>query len=766
MSREQDQQLYETLKRTGRLLQDAKPVEGETYSLESILEEFGTGGAKPALTQEGTEIPKTETPAAPPPAPPQPEEEEETVKRAVPSRLARKKKPDPSQFDTIRLPALRDGAAAQKPTVPPQAPKKEYRPEPSPVAPPPSRDEGDSPPDRVFLKDVMRETVDQAMAANEDGILPPPVPLSERIKSAIPKREKGEKREKRDKRQPRREAVQDTEQLWDEPEQKKEPEHLPPEPDPDDAVRAERRRCKHLQHFTVLGAIPALVLIVLAALESFSALPDLWWDDDMLRGVTLGVGLLLTALLCMDVWRSAALHLKKGRIGCELAAAMVAAVTLAACVLGALGVGMSQSPCAASAAVIIWLCQWGLLQRASWRREAFHLAAVGGKPPFAMAPTAAGVCKQKGILSGFYRMSDRRDPAAMWQRFTVPLLLVAATVLSALVAASSRHMERFLWIWSALLCATIPLGLPLHFTLPMAWLQHRLSRGGSALAGYAGARAVSRGKHLVLTEGDLFPPGTVEFNGYKVFGEERMKMLSYAAAVTYASHSQLYPLFAQQLASEGGFRSEFSDLQFYEDGGVGGTIHGESVLMGSAYFMKKRHVALPHDLKLQTGVFLAVDGTLCAIFVVKYQPSRNVEWALRAMKRAHMRPVLAVRSGNVTPGLLKRKFGVDCHPIYPDVSTRLALSDVVEQTAPQPCAILYREGLMPLVETAVGSKRLVSAVRLSTILSHLSGVAGLLLTYYFTSVGSFATLTPAHMLLFGALGLLPTVLLAGTVRHF
>ena len=64
-------------------------------------------------------------------------------------------------------------------------------------------------------------------------------------------------------------------------------------------------------------------------------------------------------------------------------------------------------------------------------------------------------------------------------------------------------------------------------------------------------------------------------------------------------------------------------------------------------------------MKLSTGVFLAVDGALTAVFAVKYQPSRNAEWALRTLKRFHIVPVLAVRSGNVTPGLIKRKFGVD-----------------------------------------------------------------------------------------------------------
>jgi len=199
---------------------------------------------------------------------------------------------------------------------------------------------------------------------------------------------------------------------------------------------------------------------------------------------------------------------------------------------------------------------------------------------------------------------------------------------------------------------------------------------------------------------------------------------------------------------------------------VSAVIRGETVLMGSGYFMNKRHVSVPSDLKLKTGVYLAVDGVLGAVFVIKYQPSRNVEWALRAMRRCHMQPVMAVRSGNVTPGLLRRKFHVDCKPIYPDVTTRLALSDAMEQHGEVPNALFYREGLMPLVETAVGSRHLVSTVRWNTVLSCISAAVGLFLAWYFTSGDSFSALSPLYMLAYGLLWLVPTVLMSGSVKHF
>ena len=73
---------------------------------------------------------------------------------------------------------------------------------------------------------------------------------------------------------------------------------------------------------------------------------------------------------------------------------------------------------------------------------------------------------------------------------------------------------------------------------------------------------------------------------------------------------------------------------------------------------------------------------------------------------------------------------------------------------------------MPLVEAAIGSRRLRSAARTGTWLCYVGAALGLGLAYYFTAAASYATLLPLYMLGFMALWLLPTLLLSGLVKHF
>ena len=110
--------------------------------------------------------------------------------------------------------------------------------------------------------------------------------------------------------------------------------------------------------------------------------------------------------------------------------------------------------------------------------------------------------------------------------------------------------------------------------------------------------------------------------------------------------------------------------------------------------------------------------------------------------------MLAVRDGNITPALLKRKFGTDARAVYPKLSTRLALS---ERGGGRPYALLMREGLMPYAEVVLGSKRLCRSAKRGTILSFLASTAATLLAFYLTFVGAYSVLTPLSVLVYALL---------------
>ena len=176
-------------------------------------------------------------------------------------------------------------------------------------------------------------------------------------------------------------------------------------------------------------------------------------------------------------------------------------------------------------------------------------------------------------------------------------------------------------------------------------------------------------------------------------------------------------------------------------------------------------VRLPSDINLKTGIFLAVDGALIAVFAVKYNPSENVDYALRMMRRSHITPILASRDPNITPLLLQRKFHKGVKVEYPDITARVALSEV-EHDRDMPRALLLREGLLPYAEAVAGSRRLCQAVRRAVRLSLLGSIVGTLLAFYLVFLGSYDLLTPMTLELFLLLWTLPVLLMADWTKRY
>ena len=520
-----------------------------------------------------------------------------------------------------------------------------------------------------------------------------------------------------------------------------------PEPPIEETVAEYREAAQNAHRVTRFSILVTLLMWVPQIVAQFGKMPSLYMEEPLLNTLPFLVALLLVCVLGHEVFVYAAEKLLSLKVTYELLTSLLCLAALADTTVCLLSASRGASPAAPLHSIAALSMTCALQGRAMLFKSlyaSFRVAAIG-EVPYIVTTTAGGAAKRKGSVAGFTVTAQRDDVSGRWQTIVLPVILVAAIVFSVLSTMQVGSWALYAWNLSAILAGANALAFPLSYALPLRRVTRRFAKSGSALAGYRGAAVMTRSNCLILTDSDLFPPGTVTLNGLKIFGEESGKVFSYAATMAHASETGLSRLFDNLLAQEGGRLETLSDLNFYEEGGVGGTIHGETVLFGTAAFCRKMGVALPSGIKLNTGMFLAVDGALIAIFAVKYMAAQNVDWAMRALKRAHITPVLAVRDGNITPALLKRKFGTDAHAVYPQLSTRLALS---EKDGADPCALIYREGLMPYAELAVGSKRLCRAVRTGNVLSLVASISGTLLTFYLSFSAAYALFTPLKLAAF------------------
>ena len=679
-------------------LTDVPPLE-EAFSLEEILAEYGSSRQQKIL-----------------------EDVERTVREAEPA-------------EEQALPAERLEPVPEKPADCPETDAGAEKAEPPEDRQLPGIPEDPRP---ISLEEVVGSTVEAVMEERAEPLLKPRRGLFSRRK------------------------LEETEELYDSaaPEPEPEPEPIGPEPPLAEAAEDFRAEYRRRRGGLWPALLTALVPVVLMVVEQSGVAIPMWTGDFRFQSILLMACLGITALLCRQVIGKGVGMLRKKRCVSELLVTLSVLAALAdcgACLL--LPERTAVPPYGAAACLALVFAQWGLSRESRGFYDTFRTAALDDQPPYLVADTEQGACKQRGSVPGFYTTAIREEGVVLWQTALLPLVLVGSVVFAGLSSLGQERGADFFLNWSAILAAGATFALPLCWGLPFSGLARRLQKAGCAVAGWSGADRISRRKAMIVTDADLFPPGTIQLNGIKIYGEERQKVMSYAATMARCAGCGLERLFDGLLRSETGRYETAVDFSFYEEGGYSAAIHGESVLLGTVSFMRKMNVRIPGDIKLKTGVFLAVDRHLTAVFAVKYNPAETVDFALRMMHRSHILPILASRDPNITPALLKRKFHKGVRVEFPDLTSRVALSEA-EQDRDLPRAFLLREGLLPYAETVVGSRRMCSAVRRTAVLSLLGSVIGTLLTFYLVSQGAYGLMTPLLLEVFLLLWTLPVLILA------
>lgn len=705
------------------------PVSDERFSLEEILAEYGAGREQRLMEAVEQEARREASPAAPPPEPP--------------ARKPAAQKP-PVQSPPPK-PARQTAAARQAQPAP--SPEKQAAPKAGPAQPTPEelleelrRDLPPSP-HPITLEDVVGSTVDAVMEEDaQEPLLRPRRGLFSRRR------------------------LVETEELYAPPEP--EPEEIPeidtigPEPELADVAAGYRAEAKRRRRPLLAAALAALLPVVPLGIEAYGYEIQYWSDSVAVQSGVLLACLFVVSVLARQVFAKAFRLLARRRCTSELLAVISAVVMAADCVARLLLPDRSAAACYAPVGCFaLVFAMWGGTRESRGMWDTFRMASTDDEPPYLVTETEKGACKQAGSVPGFYTTALREDTAAIWQTALMPVVLVASIVFAGLSSLGQGRGDDFLLNWSAILGAGTTFALPLCWGMPFSKLAAHFHKAGCAVAGWCGAERISRRRAMILTDGDLFPPGTIQLNGVKVFGEDLSKVYSYAASMTRAADCGLQRLFDGLLRGEGGHYQKVDDFSFYEEGGYSATVRGESVLLGTASFMRKMEVRLPAGINLRTGIFLAMDRQLAAVFAVKYQPSENVDFALRMMRRSRITPILASRDPNITPALLKRKFHKGVKVEYPSLTDRVAYSEA-ELDRGMPRALLFREGLLPYAEAVVGSRRLCKAVRRATALSVLGSAAGTLLAFYLVFQGAYNLLTPLALLVFLLLWTLPVLILS------
>ena len=441
---------------------------------------------------------------------------------------------------------------------------------------------------------------------------------------------------------------------------------------------------------------------------------------------------------------------------------LLVATFLACCADGVFCLLQERIPCCAAFSLEVLMSLWSEYNRRHAElgqmdvlRKASRLNGVYSK-----ADAHEGKAVLQRIPGQVEHFMDNYDQISAPQKRQNVYALIAFLFSLAVggVTVFMKDLYTGIQITAVSMLAAVPATSFVATTRPFAILQRRLHRGGSVLCGWQGVKQLCGKVIFPLSNDDLFPLGTTRMNGVKFFGSRSTELvLAYATALVTAEGSGLAPLFQQVLASRNGRRYDAENLRHYENGGIGGTVLDEPVLVGSLPFLKEMGVEVPEGIQVSQAVCVAIDGELCGVFAISYEKTRSATAGLSTLSSyRRLNPVMVSGEFMMSESFIRGKFGIrNKRFLFPNEENRNLLRSIQPDADAVAAFLTTKEGLAPMAYCVTGARALRSACNTGVVLHMVGGILGMLVVLAMVILGALNLLTPANMFLYQLVWILP-----------
>ncbi len=476
--------------------------------------------------------------------------------------------------------------------------------------------------------------------------------------------------------------------------------------------------------------------------------------------------LLLTVMMAtLDILAAGIRQLFDLRPGAEALAALSA---LLSCVDGLMVmIGYSRFlPFCAVGAVSLSAALWGERLGCHARARTMRMAAMSKNPSVVTAAEMSSrggkyICRTQRPVSGMVRRSEQPDFCQSVYGTAAPILMLLSVGLAVLVSLNGMGAY-FLHTLSALLSVSASFTAFISFPLPYDLTAGKLQSSGAAIVGYAGCADIGKTRRVVISDNDLFPPGTMRLSGINILeGTLVDKVVSCTTSLLAMAGSGVAGVFMELVQRRGYAMVRPEEFRCHEGGGLSARCADEQVLVGSAGFMNLMGIRLPQGMQVKNAVCTAISGELVGVFNLEYIPVSSVQDALVTLLQGRTQPIFAIRDFNITPLMIRQLFRMPTDNFtFPTFRDRYRIA-AASMTLDAPlAAVLSRGGMGPMVDAAEAGRRLYSTCRIGTILSLVGTAIGMVTMFLLCRSGAFTTATAGNVLSYMLLWALPVVILA------
>ena len=511
-----------------------------------------------------------------------------------------------------------------------------------------------------------------------------------------------------------------------------------------------------------------MVVLVCAAVTTMFALNMV--PENRLRLVIFSqvLSMLVSALLGSHLMVDSIADLLKGRFTVNT----LLTVTFAACLVDGVFCLMDlRVPCCAAFSLEMTMALWARLQKRNTEmaqldtmRKAVRLHGIVKVDDFYNGKD--GLLRRPGHVSDFMDSYEKPSTPEVLQSIYAALSLVACIGIAGF-AGMLHGVELAVQIFSTSLLVAVPATFFISISRPMAILETRLHMVGTVLCGWAGIRDLAGKAVFPLKDQDLFPQGSIKLNGVKFYGDrDPDEIVSYSASLIGACGGCLVPVFQQLLKSRNSTARKVESFRNYGEGGIGGEIQGEPVLLGTLNFIQSMGVEIPEGTMVSQAVYAAIDGQLCAVYAISYAKMRSASAGLVTLC-GYRKMTMVKLPGDfmITEDFLRSKFNIKSNRvIFPDREEGTLLSRFRPDPGEPVLAMTTRDELIASAYAVTGARALRQSAKLGVAIHLLGGILGLIIMLVLGYLGSTQLLTPTNVLLYQLIWAVPGLLVTEWTR--
>ena len=520
-----------------------------------------------------------------------------------------------------------------------------------------------------------------------------------------------------------------------------------------------------LQLALLLNALVVLICTGVTAMFALDLVPENRMKLVIFSQV---LAMLVSAFLGSNLMLDSLGDLLKGRFTVNT----LLTLTFAACLIdSAFCLKELRVPCCAAFSLEMTMALWARLQRHNTEmaemdtmRKAVRLHGIVRVENYYEGKD--GLLRKEGEVSDFMDNCDKMSSPEMVQSiYAVLSLLVCIGI--AVFAGMLHGLSMGIQILSTSLLVAVPASFFVSVTRPMAILETRLHMVGTVLCGWEGVKDLCGKVVFPISDLDLFPQGSTKLNGVKFYGQRSPdEVVSYTASVIHAAGGGLVPVFDQLLQSRSGRLYPVHSFRNYGDGGIGGEVEGQPVLVGTMRFLQDMGVEIPEGTMVNQAVYAAVDGELCAVYAISYAKMRSAAAGLVTLcGYRKLKPLKLAGDFMLTEDFLRSKFNVKTNRIaFPDRDTCQKLQNHPIDPDEPVLALTTREELISSAYAITGARALRQATKLGVIVHMIGGTLGLIIMLVLGYLGSTELLTPINILLYQLIWAVPGLLVTEWAR--